>query len=341
MSNVCQKFLSVVCLLGAAVLLGAPGRLVWAQVGPSTAVVAAQTDKRSEQAWTGPRLLSPQARQPIQIARVSVQTEIVGQAARSQIEVVFKNPNAQVLEGELVFPLAEGQSITGFALDIQGEMRPAVPIEKAKGQQIFEDVIRRRVDPALLEKTQGNNYKLPALSLGVVGALAAAGAFQVVGNNSWTVVFKPLAELVLVAVFEELLFRAMLLRILQNALGTRWALAISSLIFALAHFPNDGVSALGLVITVAAGVMFGAAYLKTGRLWLAAGLHFAWNFITGTVFSLPVSGGAAKGWIIGRLNGPEWLSGGSYGLEASAVTLLAVLAVTVLLARKPAGGAAA
>eukprot|EP01032_Pedospumella_encystans_P029404 gene29403-33205_t len=103
-----------------------------------------------------------------------------------------------------------------------------------------------------------------ALSLGVVGALAAAGAFQVVGNNSWTVVFKPLAELVLVAVFEELLFRAMLLRILQNALGTRWALAISSLIFALAHFPNDGVSALGLVITVAAGVMFGAAYLKTG-----------------------------------------------------------------------------
>ena len=163
------------------------------------------------------------------------------------------------------------------------------------------------------------------------GALAAAGAFQVVGNNSWTVLFKPLPELVLVAVFEELLFRAMLLRILQAALGTRWALAVSALVFALAHFPNDGVNALGLVITVAAGVMFGAAYLKTGRLWLAAGLHFAWNFITGTVFSLPVSGGEAKGWIIGRLSGPEWLSGGNYGLEASAVTLLAVLIVTALL----------
>ncbi|KQV88636.1 hypothetical protein ASD15_26500 [Massilia sp. Root351] len=180
-----------------------------------------------------------------------------------------------------------------------------------------------------------------ALSLGVIGALAAAGAFQVVGNNGWPALFKPVAELVLVAAFEELLFRAMLLRILQNALGTRWALAMSSFVFALAHFPNDGVSALGLVITVAAGVMFGAAYLKTGRLWLAAGLHFAWNFITGTVFSLPVSGGAAKGWIIGRLNGPEWLSGGSYGLEASAVTLLAVVAVTVLLARQPAAGTVA
>ncbi|KQW96479.1 hypothetical protein ASC94_06425 [Massilia sp. Root418] len=176
-----------------------------------------------------------------------------------------------------------------------------------------------------------------ALSLAVIGALAAAGAFQVVGSNNWTAIFKPMPELVLVAVFEELLFRAVLLRILQAALGTRWALAVSALVFALAHFPNDGVNALGLVITVAAGVMFGMAYLKTGRLWLAAGLHFAWNFITGTVFSLPVSGGAAKGWIIGRLSGPEWLSGGNYGLEASAVTLLAVIAVTAALRIRRAG----
>ena len=172
-----------------------------------------------------------------------------------------------------------------------------------------------------------------ALSLAVIGALAAAGNFQISGNNSWTVVFKPMAELVLVAVFEELLFRAIMLRILQQALGTRWALVISSLMFALAHFPNDGVSALGLVITVAAGWMFGVAYLKTGRLWLAAGMHFAWNFVTGTVFALPVSGGVAKGWIIAKLSGPEWLSGGMYGLEASAVTLLAVIVASILLQR--------
>lgn len=172
-----------------------------------------------------------------------------------------------------------------------------------------------------------------ALSLSVIGALAAAGAFQIIGSNSWTVVFKPMAELVLVAVFEELLFRAIMLRILQQSLGTRWALAISSVMFALAHFPNDGVSALGLLITVAAGWMFGVAYLRTGRLWLTAGLHFAWNFVTGTVFSLPVSGGVAKGWIIARTSGPEWLSGGVYGLEASAVTLLAVVAASYLLRR--------
>jgi membrane protease YdiL (CAAX protease family) len=176
-----------------------------------------------------------------------------------------------------------------------------------------------------------------ALSLAVIGALAAAGVFRVTGNNSVTVLFKPMAELVLVAVFEELLFRAVLQRILQQWLGARWALALSALLFALAHLPNDGISALGLLITVAAGVMFGVAYLKTGRIWLAAGLHFAWNFITGTVFSLPVSGGAAKGWLIARASGPEWLSGGAYGLEASAVTLLAVIAVTAALRVRRAG----
>lgn len=173
-----------------------------------------------------------------------------------------------------------------------------------------------------------------ALSLAVIAALTAAGAFQVVGNNGWTVIFKPMAELLLVAVFEELLFRAVLQRILHQWLGVRWSLAISSVLFALAHLPNDGISLLGLLITVAAGVMFGVAYLKTGRIWLPAGLHFAWNFVTGTVFALPVSGGVAKGWIIARLSGPEWLSGGAYGLEASAVTLLAVVAVAVLLGRK-------
>ncbi|TDM04941.1 MAG: hypothetical protein C4K60_21180 [Ideonella sp. MAG2] len=105
----------------------------------------------------------------MQIARVQVRSEIVGLAARSVIELVFKNPNAQVLEGELVFPLAEGQSVSGFSLDINGEMRPAVPVEKTKGQQVFEDVIRRRVDPALLEKTTGNNYKLRVYPLPAQG----------------------------------------------------------------------------------------------------------------------------------------------------------------------------
>lgn len=106
------------------------------------------------------RLLVPQAHAPVQIRHVDVRTQIVGRAAMTRLELEVHNPNPRVLEGELQFPLLEGQSIAGFALDIDGELRPAVPVPKARGQQVFEDVIRGRVDPALLEATQGQNHRL-------------------------------------------------------------------------------------------------------------------------------------------------------------------------------------
>ena len=72
----------------------------------------------------------------------------------------FFNPNARILEGKLQFPLGAGQVVSGFALDIDGQMRDAVPVEKARAEQVFEDIARRRVDPGLLQTTLGNNYEL-------------------------------------------------------------------------------------------------------------------------------------------------------------------------------------
>lgn len=115
------------------------------------------------------RLVVPQARLPVQLRHVDVHTQVVGLAAMTRVELEFHNPNLRVLEGELQFPLLEGQSIAGFALDIDGELRPAVPVEKARGQQVFEDVTRARVDPGLLEATQGNNYRLRVYPLPAQG----------------------------------------------------------------------------------------------------------------------------------------------------------------------------
>jgi membrane protease YdiL (CAAX protease family) len=86
-----------------------------------------------------------------------------------------------------------------------------------------------------------------------------------------------------------------------------------------------------IAVTIAAGLMFGAAYFVTRRLWLPIGIHFSWNFISDTVFSLPTSGLTAKGLLQGRLSGPEWLSGGTYGIEASLVTLVVISVATVWL----------
>jgi hypothetical protein len=98
--------------------------------------------------------------QPIRLQSLALRSEIVGGHARTRAEMEFFNPNDRVLEGELVFPLLAGQEIDGFALDIGGELREAVPVEKARGKEIFEEVIRRRVDPALLETTSGENFRL-------------------------------------------------------------------------------------------------------------------------------------------------------------------------------------
>ncbi len=98
--------------------------------------------------------------QPIQLQALDMRAEIVGGVARTRVEMLFANPNDRVLEGELQFPLLAGQEVDGFALDINGELRDAVPIEKAKGKEVFEEVIRRRVDPALLETTSGENFRL-------------------------------------------------------------------------------------------------------------------------------------------------------------------------------------
>ena len=102
----------------------------------------------------------PEATQSVRLTRVKVDVTVVGRLARTTLELAFYNPNPRVLEGELQFPLLAGQQVSGFALDFDGKWRPAVPVEKARGQEIFEEITRGRIDPALLEVTQGNNYKL-------------------------------------------------------------------------------------------------------------------------------------------------------------------------------------
>jgi len=107
-----------------------------------------------------PILTAPEARIPIRLDVVNIVTEINGSQAHTVVELKFYNPNDRVLEGQLEFPLGADQSVTGFALDINGKLRPAVVVDKARGQQVFEDVTRARVDPALLEVTRGNHYRL-------------------------------------------------------------------------------------------------------------------------------------------------------------------------------------
>lgn len=107
-----------------------------------------------------PQMETLKGEKPIELQSLRISARLRGGMAETTVRMTFFNPNARQLEGNLQFPLLDGQQVTGFALDFDGKLRAAVPVEKSRGRQVFEAVVRRNVDPALLEKTQGNNFRL-------------------------------------------------------------------------------------------------------------------------------------------------------------------------------------
>lgn len=188
--------------------------------------------------------------------------------------------------------------------------------------------------PSLVEAAAGfaGGGALVAIALGL---LAVAGACHIVGAPQWTdALWKGLAFMTFIATLEELIARGIILRLLEGWLGSRAALAISALLFGLAYLPGGQAGPLAILVAVVAGLWLGAAFLATRRLGLSIGLHLGWNWTLGRVFSIPVSGHEAEpGAIACRLAGPDWLTGGAYGLEGSAVTLVLLAVATIALLR--------
>ena len=155
----------------------------------------------------------------------------------------------------------------------------------------------------------------------VTGLVGLLGGIEVVGTRPFgrTQFWEWAALGIASGIFEETLFRGVLLRQLERLVGTWWALAATSVLFGAVHMMNPDATWVGAVsLMIEAGILLGAAYLYTRRLWLAAGIHAAWNFTQAWVFSVPVSGtGETVGILVTRRTGPEWLTGGDFGLEAS------------------------
>jgi hypothetical protein len=110
------------------------------------------------------------------------------------------------------------------------------------------------------------------------------------------------------------------------------ALVLSSAIFGAVHLFNPGATLVsGLAISVEAGILLGVTFMVTRRLWLCIGLHAAWNFVQGSVFSVPVSGFDSVGLFAGRLEGPDWLTEGKFGVEGSVVAVVLSLCLATFL----------
>ncbi|GAA2593377.1 type II CAAX endopeptidase family protein [Winogradskya consettensis] len=164
------------------------------------------------------------------------------------------------------------------------------------------------------------------------------GGWEHIGGGSIGGFLITLGIMSSVAVNEEMLFRGVIFRIMEERLGTVVALVISSVLFGLTHLVNHGATVWGTVaIAIEGGTMMVAAYVLTRSLWLPIGIHFAWNLTEAGIFGVPTSGTTptATLWHT-TLDGNSALTGGTFGPEASLTALLVCAIPTVFMLRRAA-----
>ena len=167
--------------------------------------------------------------------------------------------------------------------------------------------------------------------------MAAAGTFNILlwtQPRAFSLLLLNLATLAIAALAEEVAFRGYPFRRLIESIGPVAATLVMSFLFALGHMLNPGATWASTLVTMLAGLLLSVAWLRTHGLWLGWGFHFAWNASMGVLFGLPISGIAGFASVVQtRTFGRLWLTGGDYGPEGAAFTVIVLLAGIAILVR--------
>ena len=157
-----------------------------------------------------------------------------------------------------------------------------------------------------------------------VAVAATLGVYSINGKGDLTDLLPALITSALFpAISEELVFRGIMFRWIEEFGGSWAALFVTSALFGAGHLANPHASPIAAIgIAVEAGVMLGAAYMLTRSLWLPMGIHAAWNFAQGEIYDIPVSGTPVHGMVTANLSGPPLLTGSGFGLEASLAAIV-------------------
>ena len=155
---------------------------------------------------------------------------------------------------------------------------------------------------------------------------------------SWQLQWEAFMMFLGVAVGEEIIFRGVIFRMIDERFNTTVALAVSALLFGFIHLPNAGATWWSsLAIAIEAGLMLAAAYKWSGTLWLPIGIHWAWNYAQGNIYGYAVSGtDAGDSLLTATVNGPDIITGGPFGPEASIIAvMLGIIITATFLANRP------
>jgi len=177
-----------------------------------------------------------------------------------------------------------------------------------------------------------------AASVGMIGLLGGLH-FALGGNFTMSVLGLAVISLLLNATVQEVLGRGYIFELMRRRAGPGWAVLISAASFTLIHAAAFRGNLWPMLNVFLAGVLFSLIRLRTGGLATAIGVHYAWNLLVGPILGLAVSGrDLSDGWRLLQLQGPDWLTGGAFGIEGSMVvtllTTIICLAVGFLGCRK-------
>lgn len=164
-------------------------------------------------------------------------------------------------------------------------------------------------------------------------ALWKLGMAEISSGTGLAGIERDLSVLMITTMLEELLFRVILFAILEEIVGSLFAIVISAAVFGLAHIANPGATPLAIfALSVEAGVMLALAYMLTRNVWMAVGIHAGWNFVQGFVLGARNSGQQhPESYFRSTFAGPDHLTGGAFGLEGSLICLGLSVAVSVVL----------
>lgn len=159
------------------------------------------------------------------------------------------------------------------------------------------------------------------------------GSFDIVSVNPISDMIIPFTVAFSVAIFEEILIRGIIFRIVEEKLGTYISLLITAIIFGALHLANPNSTLMsGLCVGIEAGFLMGAAYIYARNLWFPIAIHFAWNFMQSGIFGAITSGNEKTSSLLTtKITGSQLFTGGEFGPEGTIQAVIFCSLASILL----------
>ncbi len=158
------------------------------------------------------------------------------------------------------------------------------------------------------------------------------GYYRVIETGSLQIIVDSFFFFGMGAFLQVLAFRVVLFKLFEELLGSWFAFVLVAAIFGAAHTANPNTSLWSILALIITDILLVSAFIYTRRIWLVWGIHMGWNFFQDGIFGMPNSGITRfPSWIQPVISGPEWITGGGRGIEASVIAVCLSLGVAIVI----------